>query len=55
VADSYQDRIVAAENQLHIARKARDLLYPGGREWEDAQAKVEEWEATLRELRRQAT
>ena len=54
MADSYETRIAAAEDSLIAARHERDKLYPGSREWESAQAKVEEWESTLRDLRRGA-
>lgn len=54
MADSYDSRIEAAISARDQAVQARDRLYPGSREWESANGKVEEWDATLRELRRAA-
>ena len=52
MADSYDDRIMSALREKASAETERDLLYPGSPEWEDANAKVREWERTVEDLRR---
>lgn len=53
MAENYDNRIASAEAERRRAEAERDRLYPGSREWEDAHGKVQEWDSTIRELRRQ--
>lgn len=54
VTDSFEDRIAMAQEERRAAVRARDVTYPGTSEWESANATVERWDATIRDLRDQA-
>jgi hypothetical protein len=54
VTDSFEQRISMAQDERRAAVRARDVAYPGTPEWESANATVERWDATIRDLRDQA-
>lgn len=51
MADSYEKRIAMAERQLDEALRRRDSAYPGSPAWNREQAKAQEWQRLIEDLR----
>lgn len=54
MADSYPDRISAAEIALTEARTVRDRHYPGSPAWTEKQGMVDVWERLVSDLREES-
>jgi hypothetical protein len=54
VTDSFEQRIVLAENEREKAIMERDRYYPGTTAWEQRHVAVVQWERTILDLREQS-